>query len=893
MPAETTNPTNIERLQGELLDGSLANRLVESCTPGATDGDARIRRLLSRRCIASTSTKSRMPKLRRLTIQGFRSFGSTPQVLEFESEIAAVWGPNSQGKTSLAEAAEFLFTGSTVRREMTASAQDEFADALRNAHLPEGTDVFVEAELDVSGTLHTLRRTLVADYAKKQNCQSRLEVDGSPADESQLASLGIILSEPPLAAPILMQHTLGYLFSARPKERSQYFKALLEVSDLDAVSTKIQIAIDEFDQAEPLAAGLERCIAAAPSLGTALKPLLGKWNTLPSVGEAMNVAAGSLLTEADTEVPDLLDERLVAIRQVLDTRRARTFPIEGLAAPAGHTWASLAATTWESLTEFRAQCEKVADETQRLVALFDQALKVPAIAGATEAVDCPLCETPASLTPERVKFLQSTLEESDVYQQARSKADGSIRQISTALKTLDQTVKAGQPGHAKWSAEEKEEKGFSVTRMETLLGETATESIAAWQTADAAYVTARQNLLSRAEKLSPIVQGYVSDPTSLKEVNEFKAAIEELTALSGKLTEARNQYVAARTPLHTQLTALADQQSATAGWQDFLDVAADRQELGDALCRHQARQKTLADCRRALKQIDKAKAAVFNQRFQELSSGIADWWEMLRRDEPSYFDQVSLRKGGKRNIDFKAGLVPATDRKQAKIRDVISVFSYSQLHCLGLAAFLARAEREQPGFIILDDPVQSSDEDHRAPFTHEVVKELAKRGLQVIVLTQTHGMWQDVHYTYGHQNADIFQISLAEPTTGTQVVKTSDDLQVMLSRVEPYVKSKSPDILKDAAIKLRDAAERFCKELLVKDRRASGDTTAAISDYANKNLKELRPSVEPLFTDADHAGRFRACVRWLNKGDHGTTPPNAGDIKTAYDYLKQLKRKYL
>lgn len=40
MPAETTNPTNIERLQGELLDGSLANRLVESCTPGATDGDA-------------------------------------------------------------------------------------------------------------------------------------------------------------------------------------------------------------------------------------------------------------------------------------------------------------------------------------------------------------------------------------------------------------------------------------------------------------------------------------------------------------------------------------------------------------------------------------------------------------------------------------------------------------------------------------------------------------------------------------------------------------------------------------------------------------------------------------------------------------------------------------
>ena len=165
---------------------------------------------------------------------------------------------------------------------MTASAQDEFADALRNAHLPDGTDVFVEAELDVGGTRHTIRRTLEADYAKKQICGSRLEIDRSPADESQLATLGIILSEPPLAAPILMQHTLGYLFSARPQERSQYFKALLEVSDLDAVSNEIQTAVDEFDQAEPLVAAIEGCIAAAPSLGTGLQPLLGKWDALPS-----------------------------------------------------------------------------------------------------------------------------------------------------------------------------------------------------------------------------------------------------------------------------------------------------------------------------------------------------------------------------------------------------------------------------------------------------------------------------------------------------------------------------------------------------------------------------------------------------------------------------------
>ena len=69
----------------------------------------------------------------------------------------------------------------------------------------------------------------------------------------------------------------------------------------------------------------------------------------------MNAATGSLLTEADAEVPDSLDERLVAIKQLLDARRAQTFPIEGLAAPVGHTWTSFAGTTWQSIEEFHAQ----------------------------------------------------------------------------------------------------------------------------------------------------------------------------------------------------------------------------------------------------------------------------------------------------------------------------------------------------------------------------------------------------------------------------------------------------------------------------------------------------------------------------------------------------------
>ena len=184
-----------------------------------------------------------MPALRisKLEIQGFRSFGRKPQTLTFTSPIAAVWAPNSHGKTSLAEALEFLLTGRLLRRELLASSQDEFADALRNAHIPAATPVSVQAEIAaLDGKKHLVKRTLTADYEKRADCRSLLEVDGKAAGEEEaLQSLGFVFSQPPLRAPVLTQHTLGYLFSARPQDRATYFKAVLEVTDLEAFRTAV------------------------------------------------------------------------------------------------------------------------------------------------------------------------------------------------------------------------------------------------------------------------------------------------------------------------------------------------------------------------------------------------------------------------------------------------------------------------------------------------------------------------------------------------------------------------------------------------------------------------------------------------------------------------------
>ena len=66
------------------------------------------------------------------------------------------------------------------------------------------------------------------------------------------------------------------------------------------------------------------------------------------------------------------------------------------------------------------------------MALFDEALKLPAIAGITEPVDCPLCGTQSTLTPERVQFIRRHVEDSTNFKTAETAAKSALSQLSAS-----------------------------------------------------------------------------------------------------------------------------------------------------------------------------------------------------------------------------------------------------------------------------------------------------------------------------------------------------------------------------------------------------------------------------------------------------------------------------
>jgi hypothetical protein len=831
-----------------------------------------------------------------LTIQGFRAYGRDPQTLNLhDAPIAAVWGPNSKGKTSLAEAFEFLLTGRIVRRELMASSQDEFADALRNAHLPANIEVLVAAEIQATdGSVHTVTRRLLEDYSKRQSCKSVLEIDGNPAAESDLAILGIALSQPPLEAPVLAQHTLAYIFSARPQDRAVYFKSLLEVTHLDDFRNIVAGLESELvEPDDPLLEKFDRC-SNIPVLGILTIPLRIAFPTVQAVQTLAYDGAAALIQSAGEPVPEPSQDRLDRVAEILTATRSRGFPVRGFdrQSPGGRTVPG--PDLWERLESYTQERAKVDDDTQQLTVLFMEALKLPSLSADIETpTECPLCGTEDALTPERIALIRQHVENRQSFRVAEAAARLGLQELASSCSTLLTAVQATLPFYLKVTSARRRRGGFTVERIRAVLAEEGEDLVAPWLVQARSIARTAAPLQRLLQSLADTTAALAVDPSALTGVDGLRSEVGRLADLHSALAQAFASYAPAEQAVKDAINLVLDAQSNAAGWQDFLDLSHDTEALRAALIERHARATALKELQAALRQIDRAKEQVLNDKFGELSGKVHGWWELLRPEEPTFFTAVKPRPGGRRNIDFKAGLSPNSDRSQPKIRDVIAVFSQSQLHCLGLALFLARVEHDGAAFIVLDDPVLSADEDYRTHFDRSVLSRLIALNVQIIVLTQDEKSWRDVENLYRHQRISMSQLAIEDPARGAIIWNTSDELLAKIARAESLGRSDHPESRKEAGRLLRIAGEHFCKELLIQNDQAQGQP-ASWSDYSDKTLEWLCPRVDPLLTaDPSHTGKLRVFKDTVNPPAHDGLTPTAAQLKVAVGDLRYFVKTYL
>ncbi len=721
-------------------------------------------------------------------------------------------------------------------------------------------------------------------------------IDGKPCQESDiLGILGIRLSHPPLRAPILGQHTLGYLFSASPTDRAAFFRAVLDTQDLE--DCRAAVAALQTSLVAPVHPELQSLseVEAIPALTTTIKNVRNVTTKTELSPKLLDVTTAMLGHIGILPAAQELAIQVGQIESELETRRSKAFPLELFRRRTFTATIGSSEPVSRIASAFLEERAKVQAETQRLLALFKAALAIPPHPHHhSDTEDCPLCGTSKAFNAERIAFITDTVQTAESYVQASDDFVALLRSLLSRLDIIEQSVRGALPKFISDGSAARREVGFRISKIKGLLGSDQ-PSIAPWLVATRQLVRAQHRLL----KAISAVRGQTSDAiqgcASWDALDHLEANLAAAQTAEGAFASAIGDYDQPAKAVGEALKVIVDHNADIEGWESLIDLACDPAALWAALQSAASHTVKIKALEKAVRDIDTGNGKVLDEKFGELSAGIMVWWDKLRPNEGTFFSAVQRRgEKTKRNIDLKAGLSAHEDRSNPTFRDAVAVFSQSQLHCLGLSIFLARSVQEKTGFVIMDDPVLTSDDDYRPNFTTSVMEELLDKGVQVIICTQDHKSWKDIGTRWGHRGVTQYQIVKNDAVSGTEIRSEKDDLAAMIAKAQPMSKSQDPILRKECAQRIRDAIERFGKCVLVKDRVAKGDAMASITDYDGKNFGTYSQQVANLLTkDASHPGKLKTAYGNLTPARHDDKPPSQGEIASALGDLRRLKKDYL
>ncbi len=136
--------------------------------------------------------------------------------LPFSEQLTLFFGTNGAGKSSLAEALEWLLLGYTTRRQKgdTYSKNEYKGSYVNHRWQPSNEPPSVTLKVRSSdGQTHILRRQMLpATKGKIDDTQSQLSVDGSPV--RQLSDMGFRFTT--AQSPIVVQHGIQDIIHTRP-----------------------------------------------------------------------------------------------------------------------------------------------------------------------------------------------------------------------------------------------------------------------------------------------------------------------------------------------------------------------------------------------------------------------------------------------------------------------------------------------------------------------------------------------------------------------------------------------------------------------------------------------------------------------------------------------------
>jgi len=681
-------------------------------------------------------------KLKHLKIVGFRGFNAE-RTIDFHEKLTIISAPNSYGKTSITEALEFVIFGETSK-VAHAQSKEEYRGSYRNRHYPADRPAVIEAIFE-----DTVEGTFVLQVELDASGNVRRFMNGELVTEWPFSQKLI-----GAAPPFVLQHALKNLLLVPPSERFQGFARLLGLYDVDAIQQvlvnlctkpeanipeKVRQALSDFRSLEDRLSTFQELQPIVKDFKRGPVGIDGAYKKVQARAEKLlgkKLKAAELLSaivSARDESASKIYAGTVAIKPMSPPEQVRLSSLRekvlaGASAPFLETYSRLGAR--DATDRLKQEAQLLAIGTELLInqpdtcpfcgQVLDEELRKH-IASRYEVVKSKVGTEvgkgdPRNQIAQDLSILRSSLND---YQELLEQRSGDLL---TATKTENEnTVRSlfGRDNEVSWKIVQTAR--TTITPHLEALQKARAGAEEALKNCEAALQSNKEDV-SQAEALGSSIQLYMST------ADKYSSKLDDLESLllgPARLLRQAIDSTAGTTELSTLIELL------------------EKKVMIERVLRIR---EVLEGLKELKKHIDQTVGEVMEAAIgTDLTGSVMSWYAKIRTkgDPDVHFSGFAMErtKAG----DFKSKKVKVGAKSYGvELSSAVSSLSESKLNALGLCMSIATALRA-PGpweFLILDDPIQSWDEEHEVQFI-EVLRSLVEKENKQVILLSHRDQWID------------------------------------------------------------------------------------------------------------------------------------------------------
>lgn len=705
----------------------------------------------------------------------FRGFRNLTEPINLFGSLIVIDGRNSSGKTSLAEAFEWLLTGQLIRRRMQQFGDArELENCITNQFKPEDEETFVEATfVTESNKQFILKRVLRRDYGATQTSipESILYLDGKEFTlQAEKAYLDSLFAGIP---PILMQHSLRLFINNTPKERRNYFERLLRLDELTCLIEHAVIGnarLSEFPNPIGSVAikqweSFKIILCQKNSIAILRKVEKDRSKDLPiNIRNALVEVANIEFSDIFKDESDIghIRDTLLKIQKI---ERQKSFPLleelrpkriidesleEIFSSKKLEPWLTSLNSAYSKFTTAEKAAELIGQAQIVVTKAIEELLKANIIIEISEPQICPLCdfkEIP-TLTRERILTIQSWQPIQKAAEDAKNELIGNITGLLTAINEIYESKHNLLPVLPK-----EEEKTAALLNINEQISLAACKCIKTLE--ECSESTVKFDTLC-LELINVLQKQWIND----EDLTALSKNIKLLNSYFDNILQTSRNYQNSFSELEKTIGTEAREDPIYNLRELWLSVSENPDAIVVDLKWEHAKDQAQAELEKIRNTLIEVRKKLLDQRRVDFNKGMSTIWNKLRADRYSSFSQLFIPeprgRGFPVEIEVKALLDDGSQKREV---DALRVFSESQVNVLGIAAFTTRSKMLGHKLLILDDPVQSMDEEHFKTFACELLPELISNDTQVIILTHNDTFAKELSYAC-YENDDYVTMKL-------------------------------------------------------------------------------------------------------------------------------------